>query len=506
LLPPATTTAALGYSLALIGAIGCAAIAGLLLLNRPAARAVGGATAAALVIMSVPVAIAGGYLPAALMILGGAFVFWLLWDAQWRHTFLSGAGIVLASLVAAFLIIFLHAVNYRSVLFFRADGVSDSTAAIRALEAAHAGNLIAFFLGLVFLIVLLLAFALSWSALSDSRRPNTGANAALAYGSLALALIAALFLISSTNVRPIQADMIYKRAKPYDAQATSAAGADPAALREVWDAAIAIYKAAVDLVPSEDFYYLFLGRAYLERAAITDDVAERADLLTEAESLLLRAQSINPLNTDHTANLARLNTRWYAAVDDAAEKEERLGLAERYYQNALILSPQNSIIRNELARLILELRGDCDQALALYDESAAIDPFYSLTHLARADAYIACADGREDAERDAFYRTAADALELALQSDPSPIRAWMQLAEIYRQLGEYERAATAVAGARAENDPVIFPTTEIDFLAAQIAAGLGNTAEARDLAKRALETAGTETAAQIEEFLSEMGE
>jgi tetratricopeptide (TPR) repeat protein len=353
---------------------------------------------------------------------------------------------------------------------------------------------------------LLLAFALSWPAFTGSRRPNTNANAALSYGSLVLALIAALFLISSTNVRPIQADMIYKRAKPYDAQATNAAGADPAALREVWDTAIAIFKAAVDRVPAEDFYYLFLGRAYLERAAITEDAAEQAGLLTEAESLLLRAQSINPLNTDHTANLARLNTRWYAAVDDTAEKEERLRLAERYYQDALILSPQNSIIRNELARLILELRGDCDKALALYDESAAIDPFYNLTHLARADAYISCASGREDAERDVFYRTAADALEQALASDPTPIRAWIQLAEIYRQLGDYERAAVAVEGARAQNDPVTFPTAEIDFLAAQVAAGLGNTAEARDLAERALESAGTETATQIEEFLSGLGE
>jgi tetratricopeptide (TPR) repeat protein len=504
LLPPASTTAALGHSLALIGAVVCVAVAALLVLDRPAARSIAGVMAASLVILSLPVAIAGGYLPAAIMIIGGALVIWLLWDSRWRQSLILVAGIVLASLAVGFLLIFLHAANYRSVLFFRIDAATQATATTRAVEAAHAGNLVTLFFGLVFLVVFLLAFALSWPALSGGRRPRTGANPALSFGSLAVALIVAFFLISQTNVRPVLADMIYKRGKPFDEQATNATGADPAELREAWDTAIAIYRSAIDMAPWEDFYYLFLGRAYLERAGITEDLAERADRLTEAETLLLNAQTINPLNTDHTVNLARLNTRWYGAIDDDAAREERLDLAEQYYRDALILSPQNSIIRNELARLILDLRGDCDQALAIYDESAAIDPFYNLTHLARADAYIACGSGREDAERDEFYRTAAAALEQALENDPTPIRAWVQLAEIYRQLGDYDQALVAVEGARAQNDPVTFPTAEIDFLEAQIAAGLGNTQEARALALQALATAGTETAAQIEEFLREL--
>jgi tetratricopeptide (TPR) repeat protein len=504
LIPPATTTAALGHSVALIGALACASVAALFLLNRPIARMLGGASAALLIILAVAVAIAGGFAPALVMSAGGALVAWLLWDGRWRGSLLSLAGVILASLAGGFLFIFLHAANYRSLLFFQA-GASDSSTANRALEAARAGILVSLLFAAVFLIIFLLAFALSWPALFSGRRPRAGANAALSFGGLVVALIAAFFLIAQTNVRSIQADMIYKRAKPYDDQATQAMEAEPAARRAAWDTAIAIYQAAVDLVPREDFYYLFLGRAYLERAGLTEDAAERAALLTEAESLLLRAQDINPLNTDHTANLARLNTRWYVAVEDEAEKEERLGLAQRYYEDALVLSPQNSIIRNELARLILDLRGDCDRALAFYDESASIDPFYSLTQLGRADAYIACAGGREDAERDQFYRTAAGALEGALETDPANIRAWIQLAEIYRQLGEYERALVAVEGARAQNDPVVFPTAEIDFLAAQIVGGLGNTAEARALAERALETAGTETAAQIEAFLRELG-
>ena len=73
--------------------------------------------------------------------------------------------------------------------------------------------------------------------------------------------------------------------------------------------------------------------------------SERPELLEVARQELLIAQETNPLNTDHTANLARLNVRW-ASVTDGAEREAHVADAERYYRDALELSPQNSIIRN----------------------------------------------------------------------------------------------------------------------------------------------------------------
>ncbi len=504
LIEPGTATAALGASLALIGAVICGAAAAHLLFQWPAARRNVSVWGAALVILGLPVLMAGAYLPALAMMAGGAAVLWLLGGSQRGQSIVPAAAVIFASLVGGFAFIYLHAINYRSLLFYRGGVAVDSVAVLRALEAAQAGGLLTFFFGFVILIILLLAFALSWPELSDGRRPRTAANPAVAYGSLALSLLAAVIILSQSNVRPVQADMIYKRARPYDDQASRATQADPAARRDAWDTAIAIYTTAIERVPAEDFYYLFLGRAYLERAAVTENPVEQTELLARAESLLLQAQTINPLNTDHTANLARLNTRWYAVADEP-EKAERLDLAERYYEQALLLSPQNSIIRNELARLLLEVRGDCDRGLALYDESAAIDPFYMQTQLARADAYILCSSGRPEAERDTLFRTAAAALEEALADNPNNIRAWVQLAEIYRQLGEFDQAAIAVEQARAVHDPATFPTAEIDFLAAQIAVGLGNVAEARELAERALETAGGETAAQIESFLAGLG-
>lgn len=502
--PATTTTAAVGLSLALVAALACAAAGILLLIKRPVGQTAGGLLAAALIVLAVPVLISGGYLPGLVMIAGGAAVLWLLWDARYRQSLLPATGVALVSLLGGFLIIYLQAVNYASMLFYR-GGAADSPIMLRTLESAQAGGLLLFFYGFVFLFVFVLSFALAWPGLRGGRVERTGAPPALALGSLVVALVVAFFLVAQTNVRPVQADMIFKRAKPFDDQATRATQADPAARRDAWDTAIAIYEKAIERAPNEDFYYLFLGRAYLERAAITEDASEQSRLLSQAESLLLRAQDINPLNTDHTANLARLNTRWYAAVDDVAEQTDRLNLAGQYYERALALSPQNSVIRNEFARLMLDVVRDCDRALAIFDETAAIDPYYVQTHLARADALIVCGD-RTEAERDEYYRAAANSLDMALQINPGNVRVWIQLAEIHRQLGQFEEAFAAAESARAQNDPPVIPAAEIDFLAAQIAAGMGNATEARELAERALETAGETTAAQIESFLQQLDE
>ena len=505
LAPAETTTAALGLSLGLIGAVACMIVAATLLLKRANSRWLGGILGAILLILAFPVLLAGGFGAALIMIVGAAAVLWLLWDKSWKHSLMPSAGVVLASLLGGFSFIYLHAVNYRTLLFYQGNQAAGSAINLRALESAQAGGFLIFFFIFLLVILFLLSFALSWYGISGGRRPRTSAPPAMAYGSLALLLLSALFLVTQSNIQPVQADMVYKRARPFDDQATRSSQADLDTRRGLWDTAIAIYTKATDRTPLEDFYYLFLGRAYLERAAITEDTTEQSDLLTTAERLLLQAQSINPLNTDHTANLARLNTRWYAAVEDSSEKAERLDLAEQYYEEALTLSPQNSVIRNELARLILELRGDCDRALALYEESATIDPFFNQTQLALADAYILCAGDRSEADRDTLYRSAAAALERGLQAAPGNLRAWIQLAEVRRQMGEYEQALAAIENARSQNQPVTFPPAEIDFLAAQITAEMGNTAAARSLAEQALETAGPETAAQIESFLDGLG-
>jgi tetratricopeptide (TPR) repeat protein len=507
-LEPSTASAAFGQRIAGIAAIPFLAVAGFLFANRFLGRSLGGVLAVFMIILAVPIMVFGfgrditSLLPGFLTFLAGGVLLWLLWDNYWRKWLLPLAGYVLLSFLLGIGYIYLHALRYRAILFYRPTEMIQSAAELRALEAIQSGTLLMSFYVFLFLILILMAWTISWPRLSGMQRMRTNRLSIPTAGMLIVLSIGAIFLVTQSNYRPIQADMIFKRGRPFDEQATRSFQADTAARIEAWDAAIATYGEAISRVPSEDFYYLFQSRALLERAGLTTDSDDRAFLLNVAEGLLLRAQDINPLNTDHTANLARLNTRWYATVADPVEKLERLALAEQYYQTALLLSPQNSLVRNEYARLILEVRQDCSRALAIYDESAQIDPYYDQTHLARADAYIICASGLTGQEQELAHRTAVAALQEALKIDPTNVRAWIQLAEIWRELGELGLAMDAVANAREQNDPIIFPPEEIDLLEARLLAALGDIPAARVLAEQALETATGNVLNDIQNFLT----
>ena len=72
------------------------------------------------------------------------------------------------------------------------------------------------------------------------------------------------------------------------------------------------------------------------------------DLLRAAEVVLLDAQNVNPLNTDHTANLARLYRTWAdLAAADPAKREEMLAKSVAMYDTAVMLSPNAAHLWNE---------------------------------------------------------------------------------------------------------------------------------------------------------------
>ncbi len=108
----------------------------------------------------------------------------------------------------------------------------------------------------------------------------------------------------------IQADITFKLAESFNQP-----GAYPIAIR--------IYNRANQLAPNEDYYYLYLGRAYLNQARALTDSAEQEALLSQAALDLKNAQAINPLNTDHTANLARLFSLWSSMTQDQLERQEK---------------------------------------------------------------------------------------------------------------------------------------------------------------------------------------
>ena len=473
------------------------------------------AVAVAGLVLSLPVLITGGWLFGFAMAIICVLILVLLWEEAWRNILLPSLVLGMLSWTIGIVYTYMHAVNMREALlylifyqgiepisslftlFLRPAELIESVQQLRVLEATQSMRFLSVFYVFMFAMLVLSGISLAWHGVSRVRSRGSAAG----YAVLVVAAILGIIVINQTNLRVVQADMVYKRGKPFDDQALRQN--DPVN----WDVAIAIYEEALALAPLEDFYYLFLGRAFLERSATSDDKVEQTSLYKMAEDGLLQAQTINPLNTDHTANLARLFTRWYAADHDSAQAAIRLEAAEGYYQDALDLSPQNSIIRNEYARLALELKKNCDQTLALYEESLTVDPFYSTTYFALTDALVACAAAQTDeAAQIELYTLAAQRLAEGLSREPNNGRAWMQSGQILQQIGDHEAALASFEEAR-ETDPAnTVPSWNIDFAEAMIYQEMGELALARAMAEQARQTAPPEIEDQIDAFIAGLGE
>jgi tetratricopeptide (TPR) repeat protein/O-antigen ligase len=253
-------------------------------------------------------------------------------------------------------------------------------------------------------------------------------------------LILALFVGNATNLQVIQADIAFK-------------SGDSFAQGETWPAAIAVYNRAIDLAPSEDFYYLFLGRAYLEHGRTLEDPDEREQLIAQAKDDLLKAQKINPLNTDHTANLARLYSLWSSFSSDPGTAGTLGETSSDYFSRAVVLSPQNARIWDEWAVLYLNVFQQLDEVFTRLTHSLEIDPLYDWTYALLGDYYVRVAQEDEDPDRQlvALQQAAenyAKAVELVPSKDVrTQYNYLLVLANTYIQLNQlqltieaYERA------------------------------------------------------------------
>jgi len=239
------------------------------------------------------------------------------------------------------------------------------------------------------------ATVFAWPVLRERTLPAIGrAWVAAAVGVAGVAL--AIFLIDTVNVNLVKADIVYKQGQQFDSQGN-------------WLSSVELYKRALATRQTEDHYMLFLGRALLEQAkqapeqgttslpadltlgdilALTPDTVAtvgRDDLLRAAETVLLEAQRVNPLNTDHTANLARLYRTWAdLAANDDTVRSARLTESVSMYDTALTLSPNAAHLWNERGNALLAT-GDTEEALASFEHSLAIDQRFDQTYLLLAD-------------------------------------------------------------------------------------------------------------------------
>jgi tetratricopeptide (TPR) repeat protein len=312
------------------------------------------------------------------------------------------------------------------------------------------------------------------------------------------------FWINFSNLDSIRADIVYKQGDSWDKQGQQ-------------DAAIAHYKHAIELAPNEDFYYLFLGKVFLDKASVTNAaptslfndqtqlegilnlnpqqtaILGRTDLLQAARAVLTRAREINPLNTDHSANLARLYQSWANLATDPAQKAQLAEQSSQYYAQATSLSPHNAVLWDEWARGDLLLRNDPDAALQKLQESLKLDTEFDQTYAYLGEVYMTKKD----------YDNAIPAYQKLLALQPNAVQAQAALAYIYAQQNKIPEAIQAN-----QNLIEMAPTSPNVWDAhknlALLYAQTGNLPSAINEAQIAASTAPTDTQPQLIAFVSQL--
>lgn len=380
-------------------------------------------------------------------------------------------------------------------------------------QLANVSGHFALFTWLLVIWLLAAGVAYAWPALQDRRLPAATRGAVSAAAGVVLAAVI-LFTINSVNIALVRADIIYKQGQQFDN-------------KRDWITSIELYRRALNARHTEDHYMLFLGRALLEQAKqaaatetailgenpkLSDVLAltptetgqmGRQELLRAAEIVLLQAQRVNPLNTDHTANLARLYRSWAdISPDNPTLQQEMLDRSIAFYNRAVQLSPNAAHLWNEKGNAHLA-RGEDDEAEAAYLHSLALDPKYDQTYMLLADFYerrerfddsIALLEkGIQELPRRAPLlsylgvakaRTgdlegAVRANEMVLELQPNNVNAMRNLAVLYRDLGDVDQAIVWIErGLASTGDPNSDEARSLRRMAAELYQSAGRVDEA----------------------------
>jgi len=338
----------------------------------------------------------------------------------------KGLGIVLlGSLIPFALYAWVHANALASIATQSANTLDSVLQQVGRFE----GLLTRFYVAFI-LIVLVLAILLPERKDVQLRLPKL---AGILFAPTLFILV--IFLIFFSNLRIIQADIVYKIAEPFSRNGQ-------------WPVAITIYNRANQLAPNEDYYFLFLGRAYLEHAKTLDDLEQRDRVIEEAEGELLKAQALNPLNTDHTANLARLYSLWASYTTEPKTRQERGEISSDYFSKALKLSRNSALLWDEWAYLLISILQQPEAAFEKINRAIEIDPQYHRSYALMGEYYLrksVLADGTTD--QDALERAAnsfSNALEMPAPGEPAARFNYAQmLASIYVKGGRYQPAIDA---------------------------------------------------------------
>ncbi len=282
---------------------------------------------------------------------------------------------------------------------------------LEQLATMAAGHINTYYV-VILLLLAALAGVIWWSRPISGRWLGPGGWLGAAAGVVLPVL--ALLVVFNLNASLVRADIIYKQGQAYDS-----AG--------LYDEAIFLYNLALQEEPREDYYYLFLGRAQLERARQATG-ADRDRFLRDAERSLLRARDLNPMNTDHSANLGRLYLAW-AQLAGADQRAEMVQRSLDNYSVATRLSPNAAHLHNEYASAY-QMAGDPSRALDQFLISLRIDPRYGETYRRLGDFY------RTTNQMDQAILT----YEQGVQVAPNDVNLRSLLGFLYSEQGDFAKA------------------------------------------------------------------
>lgn len=207
------------------------------------------------------------------------------------------------------------------------------------------------------------------------------------------------------NFIPIQADALYKVGQNY-----SQAQKD--------DQALPYYLEASQLEPNEDYYRLYLGEVYLEKAQADinqpSKSGEMEQFFEDSEQQLVKAHELAPLNADHLANLGRLYAAWAQALP--AKRGDYLNQSINWYKQALVRAPYNARLYSELSQTYLS-NNDTKDAIAIGEKSVQTDNQYDFGRVLLGNAYLA-ANNQADAAKQ--YEAAVSITPNSINQDGNP--------------------------------------------------------------------------------------
>src|SRR3954454_21870399 len=249
-------------------------------------------------------------------------------------------------------------------------------------------------------------------------RPSSASSSAalLIYGVIGMLALAGVWFFNIDNV---YADMRFNQGQGLSDNPNSGL--------EQQLVGMTYYLDAIRMEPGQDFYYLNLGRTLMNLTDIkrqtnntplgqpkptaqlndllrmTDDQQVQEyifkqpplETMSYAQAVLEQARSLNTLNKDHYANLARMHSFWYSRL---TQDPDQLRQSIDWYKQGHVIAPQDVTILNEYASAVA-LMGSYtrshndetaaqqyyDQAAQLLAQSKALDSRYSDTDLRLAD-------------------------------------------------------------------------------------------------------------------------